>query len=114
MTTTSPATLALNVEPITDVAPGHRVTVLIEQAQKLIQIARALAATNRPVDLDGLADLVGLLCAQTLDLQPEQGRMLRAPMTALLAECDALNNTLRHPTRPRQKAASCPSHPRCS
>ena len=99
-----------NTPPVTTSGGDHKVTVLIGQAHQVVRLARALAESGRTVDLVGLDHLVGVLCAQALDLPPPEGRMFRASLEVLLAECDALGSTLRNPTPPRQKAASCPSH----
>lgn len=80
--------------------PAAKQRGLAEQVRHTIAIARALAATDRPVDLAGLDDAVGLLCAQTLDLPPGMGRAARPALTAILAELDLLGATLRA-ERPR-------------
>lgn len=68
---------------------------LAEQVQRTIAIARALAGSGRPVDLAGLDQAVGLLCAKTLDLPPDQGRVARPALAVVLAELDLLSTTLR-------------------
>jgi len=68
---------------------------LAEQVQRTIAIARALAGSGRPVDLAGLDQAVGLLCAKTLDLPPDQGRVARPALAVILAELDLLSTTLR-------------------
>lgn len=98
-----------NADPTT--GAGHAVKSLVAQAQQVVRLARALAVADRTVDLEGLEHLIGVSCAQALDLPPSEGRALRVLLEALLAECDALDSTLRHPARPRQKAASCPLYP---
>ena len=59
-----------------------------------LRLARAMAETGRPLDLSGLEEPVGLLCAKALDLPPEQGRALRPTLLSLLAEAEALQGTL--------------------
>jgi hypothetical protein len=59
-----------------------------------LRLARAMAETGRPLDLRGLEEPVGLLCAKALDLPPEQGRALRPALLSLLAEAEALQGTL--------------------
>jgi hypothetical protein len=63
------------------------------QAQALLatlSIARTLVQSRRRIDLAGLDQEVGRLCAATLDLPIEQGRTLRPQLAAVLAELDAL------------------------
>ena len=79
--------------PPHDPAAGQQ--ALAEQVQRTVAIARALAASGRPVDLAGLDQTVGLLCAKTLDLPPDQGRLARPILAAILAEVDHLGTTLR-------------------
>ena len=68
---------------------------LAEQVQRTVAIARALAGSGRRMDLAGLDQAVGLLCAKTLDLPPDQGRLARPQLAAILAELDQLGTTLR-------------------
>ena len=68
---------------------------LAEQVQRTVAIARALAGSGRRVDLAGLDQAIGLLCAKTLDLPPDQGRLARPQLAAILAELDQLGTTLR-------------------
>lgn len=63
---------------------------LLEQFGGVVRLARVLAAARRPLDLAGLDELAGRLCAAALDLPPEQGRTLRPALAALLDELDAL------------------------
>jgi hypothetical protein len=57
-------------------------------------IARSLAAGDREIDLSGLHDAAGLLCARALDLRPEHGRALVPRLQSVLEELDALHTTL--------------------
>lgn len=45
--------------------------------------ARGLLQSGRNVNLSGLEDLCGRLCARSLDLPPEQGKMLASRLEAL-------------------------------
>jgi hypothetical protein len=63
---------------------------LVEYAMRLIRITRTLVDSGRAVDLRGLEWNIGLACAKTLDLPPEQGKMLRPKLIELLGELDAL------------------------
>ena len=75
--------------------PATAQQALAEQVRRTIAIARALAGSGRPVDLAGLDQAVGLLCAKTLDLPPDEGRLARPALVAILAEVDQLGATLR-------------------
>ena len=68
---------------------------LAEQVRKTVAIARALAGMDREVEVIGLDRMVGLLCAKTLDLAPDQGRAARPGLLAILAEVELLSATLR-------------------
>jgi hypothetical protein len=57
---------------------------------RTIGIARALVRSGRTLDLRGIEDGIGLLCAQILDLPTRQGRTLLCQLQDLLAEVDAL------------------------
>ncbi len=61
----------------------------------LLAVARALAECGRCLDLTGLDDGIGRLCARALDLGPEQGRLLRPRLHALLAAAAALEMAIR-------------------
>lgn len=68
---------------------------LAEQVRQILATAHALADAGRTLDLAGLDDAVGVLCAKTLDLPPADGRAARSGLTAILAELDLLGATLR-------------------
>lgn len=53
-----------------------------------LEVAHALIDAGRPLDLSGFEAEVGRLCAQALDLPPEEGRTLVPALSALLAEID--------------------------
>lgn len=114
MTDVPSQVVQLNVDPVVATDCGRAVGVLFTQIQQTVRMSSALAAADRTVNLTGLEDLVGILCAQALDLPPSEGKVLRISLEALLADCDVLASTLRHPSPQRQKAASCPSHLRPS
>lgn len=61
----------------------------------LLRVAQALLREGRAVDLSGLEEQIGRLCAAALDLAPEPGRGLRDELIALLAEVEALAVVLR-------------------
>jgi tRNA U34 5-methylaminomethyl-2-thiouridine-forming methyltransferase MnmC len=70
--------------------PQTQAATMAEAACGTLRMARALVESRRHVDLAGLQDAVGRLCAASLDLPPEQGRALRPQLAAVLAELDAL------------------------
>ncbi len=70
--------------------PARDVTIYIEDLQKTIAIATALLKSRRKVDLRGLDNAIGVLCAKTLDLMPDEGRMLRPALIELSRALDAL------------------------
>jgi hypothetical protein len=59
-----------------------------------VSIARCLAGSERQVDLTGLNEAAGRLCARALDLRPEHGRQLITRLRSVLAELDALHTIL--------------------
>jgi hypothetical protein len=66
----------------------------MEDISNTVVIIRRLIENGRQVDLTGLDDRVGLLCAKTLDLPPELGRALRPDLIRLLAEAEAVSAAL--------------------
>jgi hypothetical protein len=66
------------------------VEALAEQFDATLRTAEALVRAHRRVDLQGLDQLAGRLCAASLDLPPEQGRMVRPTLVALLSRVDDL------------------------
>lgn len=63
-------------------------------------VARALAASGRRIDLAGLDDKVGRLCARVLDLPPPEGRELRPDLMQLRSELESLAAALGQPPPP--------------
>jgi hypothetical protein len=60
----------------------------------VVGMASRLAGSGVAVDLNGLDRQVGLLCAKTLDLPPDQGRQMLPCLTSLLAGTDLLTGEL--------------------
>ncbi len=60
-------------------------------------LARAFTTSGRTVDLAGLDDKVGLLCAKALDLPPNEGRELRTELILLRSELNSLALALGQP-----------------
>jgi hypothetical protein len=55
-----------------------------------LRMARALAQSRRSIDLTGLDQEIGRLCAAALDLPLAQGQAMRPLLASVLAELDAL------------------------
>ena len=77
----------------------QRLTVLATRLSRTIGIARALAQNGRAVDLTGLDDGIGMLCAQTLDLPLQEGRALLPLLADLLAQVGTLTAALHEAQR---------------
>ena len=69
------------------------VRALAEELTKMVGVARALVDAGRAIDLSGLDDQVGLLCAKSLDLPPDEGRRIRPRLIALSGSIEALSRT---------------------
>ncbi len=67
----------------------------IAAAAAMLRLAEGIATAGRKVDLAGLDDRLGRICAQALDLPPAEGARLRAELVALLGDLDALAAALR-------------------
>ena len=63
-----------------------------------LSTARILLEAGRDVDLSGLQDCIGELCARVLDLAPAIGLELRALLIALREEADRTSAVLDPPT----------------
>jgi len=77
-----------------------------EAVAAMLRLARGMLDSGRRIDLAGMEQMVGRLCARCLDLPPEEGRAMRPSLAALLAEIDALNASL--PTPPGMPQAGPP------
>ena len=75
---------------------------------KTLRLARAMLEAQRTVELEGLRDHAGLLCAKVMDLPPELGLTVRPRLLLLLAEVDAVTGVVRNQDPTRQKADPCP------
>ena len=64
---------------------------------RTLGLAGALVEAGRRIDLAGLDSQVGLLCARALDLDPEEGRQVRADLMALRDIVDTLAALLARP-----------------
>ena len=81
---------------------------LAERLTRTVSVARALIGSGRSVDLSGLEDGVGLLCAKTLDLSPEESRDMLPAMIELRAQIDRLTARIEDQRRARIAAAPEP------
>jgi hypothetical protein len=70
------------------------VCALAEELTKIVGLACALMESGRAIDLTGLDHLVGLLCAKSLDLPPEEGRRVRPRLITLSGSMEALSHAL--------------------
>jgi|SRR5271156_6671007 len=83
----------LAVAPAPAQAP-ERLAALAERLARTLAVARALVLSNRTVELAGLQDGIGALCAQTLDLPPAEARLMVPVLHELTAQIDALTAAL--------------------
>jgi len=81
---------APQIPPADSDASVAAVRALSDELTNIVGVARALVEGGRTVDLAGLDRQVGLLCAKTLDLPPDEGRRLRPRLIALSATVETL------------------------
>ena len=72
-----------------------QVLALAEQTGRMLAIAEAMVASGRRVDLTGLRQNAGLLCAKTLDLSHTEAGLARVELIRLVASLDALSAKMR-------------------
>jgi hypothetical protein len=82
------------VAPRSEDSPIDAVRTLAEDLTRLVGLARVLTDSSRAVDLTGLDDEIGLLCAKTLDLPPDEGRRIRPRLIALFGSIEGLSRAL--------------------
>lgn len=70
----------------------------LDRLSASVAVASGLAATGRHIDLAGLDAVAGVLCAQVLDLLPQEGSAIRPALVALNDRMAALAWTLRGQT----------------
>ena len=80
------------------------VCALADELMNVLNVTKSSLEAGRSIDLTGLNDMVGLLCAKSLDLPPDDGRRVRPRLIVLSASIEALSRAL-------QKAAPCSSAP---
>jgi len=72
-------------------SPADRAAALAEALIGTLRMARALAQSRRSIDLTGLEQEIGRLCAASLDLPPAEGQAMRPKLAMVLMELDALS-----------------------
>lgn len=75
---------------------ANRVRQELEKAASLVGTARRLLATGTMVDLAALEGKVKGICRGVIDMDLEDGKVLRPDMEALIAELDLLAADMRH------------------
>ena len=75
--------------------PEVEVLALAEQTARMVAVTQALVASQRHVDIGGLQNQVGLLCAKALDLPPSKTGFLKLELRRLASSLDLLNATMR-------------------
>jgi hypothetical protein len=78
------------VQPTANEMPIEAVRALADELTKMVSVACALIEADRTVDLTGLDNRIGLLCAKSLDLPPDEGRKVRPRLIALLGSTEVL------------------------
>ena len=73
----------------------REVLLLAEQSSRMVGVAQALAQSFRRVDVDGLQQQIGFLCAKSLDLPPGQTGFARIELQRLATRLDDLHTALR-------------------
>lgn len=69
----------------------------LEDLENATAIATTLAREGHPIDLDGFAGQIGLLCAKALDLPLEQGLTMRPALLRLREKLETLEHSLPRP-----------------
>ncbi len=77
---------------------------LAARVSRTLGVARALAERGRRLDLAGIEDGIGVLCAQTLDLPPPEARCMLPVLREVLAQLDHLSAALQREAPLREKA----------
>ena len=78
-----------------DYDPEAEILALSAQTARMIAVAQTLVASQRYIDVQGLQDHVGLLCAKALDLSPSRTGFLKLELKRLSSALDELTATLR-------------------
>jgi hypothetical protein len=75
--------------------PPERLRILAERLIRTLAVGRALVITGRSVDMSGIQDGIGVLCAKSLDLPRDQGRQMLPMLLELAAQVDSLSMAMR-------------------
>jgi hypothetical protein len=84
--------------PTVEDNPALPLLTMAERLARTVAVARALILAGRTVDLAGIQDGIGLLCAKTLDLPPQQARRMLPALLEMCGQIDSLTSALRRPT----------------
>ncbi len=68
----------------------QRLTALAAHLSRSIALARGLILGGRLIDVTGIDDRVGVLCAQTLDLSPEDASEMLPALRGVLTQVELL------------------------
>lgn len=82
----------------------RRVNELATRISRTLGVARALAENGRRLDLAGIEDGIGVLCAQTLDLPTQDGRCMLPVLREVLAQLESLSAVLQREAPFRERA----------
>lgn len=70
------------------------IAMVVDTMATTLMLARALVFAGHRVDLDGVDREIGDLCAETIALPRDEGRLLRPALEGLLREIQALEEDL--------------------
>ncbi len=82
------------MHPTVTCAPLTELRAFADGVTQTLGVACSLVEAGRYIDLTGLEDQIGLLCAKALDLPPEDGRTVRGELATVLARVEALSSAL--------------------
>jgi len=82
----------------------QRVNELALRVTRTLGVARALAERGRRLDLAGIEDGIGILCAQTLDLPTQDARCMLPVLREVLAQLNALSAAIQREAPFRERA----------
>ena len=81
--------------PELDYDPEAEALALSEQTARMVAVAQALVMSQRHVDMSGLQNQVGLLCAKALDLPASKTGFLKLELRRLASGLGALDASMR-------------------
>ncbi len=84
-----------NFPPGSGFDPERELLAFAEQTVRIVAVAQALVASRRTVDVVGLQQQIGLLCAKALDLPPNQTGFARIELQRLATGLAALQSAMR-------------------